>query len=173
MTELLLEDKLGPTSIGKDAGLSNLVEGGIYTSVAVGTGLAGSYGVTQAADLLASNMAGYGGYLLSNPLIPFFSFATGVGHALGEPGSKEKLITGAGLGLTTLYSLQQTVNTSYGMALPYSLIQFGAGNLSLGGMALIQAAVPVLFLFGIGYLVGKLARLITKREKKVTKRVRA
>ncbi|MFH1592108.1 MAG: hypothetical protein ABIB47_01940 [Candidatus Woesearchaeota archaeon] len=172
MADLVLEDKLGQTNIGKDWGLSNLVEGGIYTSLAMGAGIVSGVGMKDVADFAASNFGVFGGAALYNPIIPFFSFAAGIGHGLGEPGSKEKLLTGGALGVTVLYSLQQTLHFDYGISVPYYLMQVAAGNLTLGGYALMQAVVPVLAIFGAGYVIGKFARWITGRSKKVTKRRR-
>jgi len=89
---LVLEDKLGETNIGADLGLSNLVEGAIYASLAIGAGLVAGVGMRDGVDFVASNLGVYGGAALYNPIIPFFGFAAGIGHGLGELGSKEKIV---------------------------------------------------------------------------------
>ena len=56
------------------------------------------------------------------------------------------------------------------MSLPYFSAQVLAGNLALGATALMHAVMPVLVVFAAGYVVGKAARWISRRNKTVTKR---
>lgn len=169
MTELRLEDKLGPTRIGADYGVGNLVEGGVYATMIGAVGIATNT-IKDLSDIVINNLGDFAELAFSNPIIPFFGFAAGAAHGLREPSSREAYASGIALAATTAYSLYQTVNVGYGMSLPYFSAQVLAGNLALGATVLMQAVIPVLAVFAAGYAVGKAARWISRRNKRVTKR---
>lgn len=183
MVELTLEDKFGPTRIGEDYGIGVLVEGGIYASIAAAVGLWGRDAFNQVAEVATTNLehltsgivgetgASYSLFAFQNPIVPFFAFAAGVGHALAEPYSKEKIIPGVALAATLAYSLYQTLDKAYqGMSVGAYLVEVMAGNAVFGASVFLQAAIPVLAVFGVGYAVGKFSRWLTKKGKRVTKR---
>ena len=181
LEELLFEDKFGPTRIGADYGLSNIVEGAVYSSIATAAGLFGNRAINDLGAMVSGHLfntgsASYGGFYSSafftSAAIPFLGFTFGIAHALGEPGSKEKIATGVGLAGTLAYSIYETLNASYGISTTSYLLQALAGNLALGSSVLLQASIPVLAVFGLGYVLGRVIRRISGRSKRVTKRER-
>jgi len=171
MVELTLEDRLGPINIGRDYGIGNLVEGGVYASLLVASGVASTRSFHDLAGIVESNFGAYSTGVLFTGAIPFFTFAIGVGHSLGEPGSNEKIITGLGLAGMMMYSLSRTLDTAYhGLSLSSYLMQAVAGNYTFGLTVAYQALLPILAVFGAGYVVGKLARWISGRSGRVTRR---